>query len=209
MHHFVLHDEQTDATYHGFDQEWYQKKWHRMAGCGPTTASHIAFYVQQTRTWMSPIMRGKAKQDALVLMDELWKYVTPTMQGVNKTEILEAGLISFARKHGIEIQTKSFIVPKAKNQRPDLSLLADFLINGLNKDIPLAFLNWHQGKVENLEGWHWVTIVEVSWDASTSQLHVVILDGGVRKAIDLTLWHQTTKLGGGFVSFDIAPPMNE
>ncbi len=37
-------DSIEDYTYFGGNQEWFETKWRRMSGCGPTTASTIIMY---------------------------------------------------------------------------------------------------------------------------------------------------------------------
>lgn len=200
---FTLYDETEQVTYQGFDQEWYSKKWHRMAGCGPTTSSQIIFYLKQHKGVFGPPLEWKRKADSLILMDALWKEVTPKMQGVHKTSILSNGVMRYAKNHGVALTTNSLPIAKNVSQRPQPSQIADFLIKSLSNDIPIAFLNKHQGDCENLEGWHWVTIIGCRWEEETNLLWATILDGGKQLDIDLTLWCRTTKLGGGFVAFQL------
>ena len=39
-----IKDSIEDYTYFGGNQEWFETKWRRMSGCGPTTASTIIMY---------------------------------------------------------------------------------------------------------------------------------------------------------------------
>ena len=58
----------------------------------------------------------------------------------------------------------------------------------------MAFLNLHNGKVRELDWWHWVTITALE-DGRAD-----LLDSGKALTIDFRLWYETTKRRGGFVS---------
>jgi len=69
-------------------------------------------------------------------------------------------------------------------------------------DAPIAFLNLNNGKVHNLEAYHWVLITGL--DLSHPSIVLAhILDGGVPLIIDLSLWLETTTSSGGFVYFTL------
>ena len=58
----------------------------------------------------------------------------------------------------------------------------------------MAFLNLHNGRVKELDYWHWVTITALE------DTTAVILDSGSALRIDLRLWYETTKRRGGYVA---------
>ena len=64
----------------------------------------------------------------------------------------------------------------------------------LERDRPVAFLNLCNGKVKELDWWHWVTIVALEGSAAT------ILDSGREFPIDLERWLATTRKRGGVVT---------
>jgi hypothetical protein len=90
-------------------------------------------------------------------------------------------------------------VPK-KAHRPSFDQITEFINFALKNDRPIAFLNLHNGKVVNLEAWHWTLIVESHLDSESGST-VMILDNGEKKTIDLRLWYDTTTNDGGFVYF--------
>jgi hypothetical protein len=92
-------------------------------------------------------------------------------------------------------------VPEDKSIRPELADLVIFIEEALLKDVPVAFLNLCNGDENNLEPWHWVTIISLDYADDENSVFVNILDGGLIKKIDLSLWYNTTTLGGGFVYF--------
>lgn len=193
--YFEIIDESTDIKYYGLNQTWYKKPWQRMAGCGPAVASNIILYGKKNA--------GTVKADAVKLMDEIWEYVTPTLKGVNTTNIFYNGLSSFAKSSGINLSYDAVDVPKKKDIRPTLEKTVNFIKDSIKKDIPVAFLNLNNGKELQLDEWHWVTLIAIEYEEDLSVVRAEILDEGMKKEINLLLWYNTTTLGGGFVSFSL------
>jgi len=193
--YFEIIDKSTGMKYYGLNQEWYKKPWQRMAGCGPTVASNIILYGKKNA--------GTVKVDAVKLMDEIWKYVTPTLKGVNSTNIFYNGLSSFAKSSGTNLSYDAVDVPKKKDMRPTLEKIVNFIKGSLEKDIPVAFLNLNNGEEIKLDEWHWVTLMAMEYEEDLSTVKAEILDEGMKKEINLLLWYNTTALGGGFISFSL------
>lgn len=188
-------DEVTNEIYYGCNQEWYKKKWQRMAGCGPTAASNIILYKRKNA--------GIKRNDGLAVMEEMWKHITPKLNGVNNTNIFYRGLSSYANSVGARLSYDAVDVPKKKEIRPSLENIVSFIKKSLEDDVPVAFLNLCNGDEKLLDKWHWVTLVSVEYEEDYSCVNIEILDESIKKTIDLRLWYHTTTLGGGFVSFSI------
>lgn len=188
-------DDITSEKYYGCNQEWYKKPWQRMAGCGPTVASNIILYSKKNVSI--------SKNESIAIMDEMWKHVTPTMKGVNTTNIFYNGLLSYAKNKGSMLLYDAVDVPKKKEMRPTFEILIDFIKNSLENDVPLAFLNLCNGEEKCLDKWHWVTIISLEYEEDLNYVSIEILDESINKKIDLKLWYDTTTLGGGFVSFSV------
>jgi hypothetical protein len=197
---FKIIDEISQNTYYGNDQEWYESKWQRLSGCGPTTVANIIYYFNKTNPNIILNNFNPTKKDSLLLMDEIWKYVTPSMGGVSSTGMLCKGVLKYIREKELNIGLDVIDIPKKRLLRPEFQKLIEFLAAALDKDMPVAFLNLHNGKVKELDSWHWVTIISLEYDES--QAHADILDEGMIKKIDLAEWFNTTAIGGGFVSFN-------
>lgn len=191
--YFEILDEMTSEKYLGCNQQWYKKHWQRMAGCGPTVAANIILYSRKKA--------GISKNESLTIMDEMWEHVTPTMRGVNTTNIFYKGLVSFAVGKGANLFYDAVDIPKKKEMRPSFDKVINFIKTSLENDIPLAFLNLCNGKEKFLDEWHWVTLVSLEYEEDLSSVNIEILDESIKKTIDLLLWYDTTTLGGGFVSF--------
>jgi len=189
------------SIYYGGDQEWFQKHIQRRAGCGPTCCANIMWYLSQTRNEGGLASYDGTRKDGFVqLMNEMWNYVTPGNKGVNSVEMFLDGALRYGNKKGISLDRKGLSIPAKPFLKPSRLQIINFLCGILEKNIPLAFLNLSNGKVDNLESWHWVTLVALHTDTLTA----VIYDQGISKEINLSLWLETTALGGGFAALDIA-----
>ncbi len=180
---------------HGCDQEWYGLPWQRLAGCGPTVATNLLLYLARAGVIGLPLPVG-GRQDARRLMDLVWRSVTPSMHGVNKTSHFCRGLAHFCEAHHLPLVCESLDVPRKAATRPALAEVLAFVAEALADDSPVAFLNLHNGEVENLDDWHWTTLVALETDSNGAR--ATIYDNGVELTIDLALWLATTTLGGGF-----------
>ncbi|WP_455718578.1 hypothetical protein [Anaerosporobacter sp.] len=187
-----------NRIFNGPDQSWYPKRFQRMAGCGPTACSNIMWYLSQTKEKYKGLCTydGITYEGFLKLMEDVWKYVTPGLMGVNKLEIFEKGAISYGKDKGYDLSCKSLRIP-SKNLISDAGIeeAFDFIEEALVEDLPVAFLNLSNGQLSNLESWHWVTI----YDLDREKGSVSILDQSRLEEIDLRLWLKTTSKGGGFV----------
>jgi hypothetical protein len=136
-------------------------------------------------------------------MEEMWKHVTPTMKGVNSTNIFYNGLLSYTKNKGSMLLYDAVDVPKKKEMRPSFERIINFIKNSLENDLPLAFLNLCNGEEKCLDKWHWVTVISMEYEEDLNYASIEILDESIKKTIDLKLWYNTTTLGGGFVAFSV------
>lgn len=196
-----VYDEKSQETYFGGDQEWYSKKWQRLSGCGPTAATNIFHYLSHSKDISESEKKLNTKESWISLMEELWRYVTPSIRGVHTTKMFYEPLISFAKTKGRNFEHYICEVPKDQSQRPHFQEILKFIEQGLSKDAPVAFLNLNNGDVNNLDKWHWVTIISLEYEEEDQSAFLTILDYGKVKKIDLALWYDSTTLGGGFVYF--------
>ncbi|WP_041276500.1 hypothetical protein [Desulfosporosinus acidiphilus] len=198
---FKIKDEDTQTTFYGCDQEWYPTSWQRRAGCGPTAVTNIIYYLK-TRSSSGFSDHLWLKSGALSLMEEIYQFVKPTLRGIPSTELLYEDVRNYAEAMAQEIKLEVFNISKSRSSRPQFQDLLIFLDKALANDTPVAFLNLDNGEEKRLDSWHWVTVISLEYSADGSRALLRILDGGHIKQIDLVQWFLTTKLGGGFVSFD-------
>lgn len=191
---FSITDEKDNKEYCGCGQGWYRKKWQKMAGCGPTTAANIFLYMDREEGG-SCLTIGDCRRR----MEELWRFVTPGLQGVNTTAKFRKGVSGYASSKGLEIEIEVCDVPEERSERPELGMVLAFIEEALSKDCPVAFLNLCNGMELSLHKWHWVTIIGLEHDGDEDSATVEVLDEGSLKRLNLALWLDTTRKGGGFV----------
>ncbi|MFZ5975691.1 MAG: hypothetical protein ACOYU3_09905 [Bacillota bacterium] len=141
------------------------------------------------------------KADCIRLMETLWDHVTPTEKGVHTLDRFCNGVKEYVQTLRAGLKCRALDIPNKRMPRPALSTVVSFIAKGLDSDCPVAFLNLSNGKVKNLDRWHWVTIVSLETGPDNENVSAKIFDGGKAFEIDLKLWYETTTLGGGFVFF--------
>lgn len=198
MKYSLLHPEwitlRLDGKPHyGYDQEWYPERWQKLAGCGPTTGSTIAAYLEAKQKGTFITTQDEAVQKMLTF----WPYATPRMHGLYKTRWLEEGLTAYMKDHGLLGTPDMISIPPIRPLRPSLKKLTAFLKEGLSNDVPLGFLNLHNGGIEALYSWHWMPFVEL--EEREDGFFGTVYDEGKMISFDLAVWLKQSKFGGGFV----------
>jgi len=191
--YLYIHDT-GDSFVYGADQEWYPMLWQRRAGCGPTTASNLMLYFLQKQT-----PRKQLKDEAILLMQEMWRLVTPGIMGVHLLSQFTKGVQIFLQRLPFALKEQTLKIPKGKEKRPALSQVVEFLVAAFEADSPVAFLNLSKGSLSNLDEWHWVTLVAIEQEGEGSPVYATLYDASLTWKIDLGLWLESTTRGGGFV----------
>ncbi len=198
----------TDPTgfeYYGCDQNWYGSDWQKISGCGPTTASTLLLYQSKCGRIRLPL-EVFTQADCLRLMETVWVHVTPTADGIYLSEQFCGGIQSFAASHGFELVCHALNIPENRMERPDFDEVLSFIRVGLSRDNPIAFLNLSNGDLEDLEEWHWVTLVALETDDEARTASVTVFDGDRSLAVDFKRWYEKTVEGGALVYFEPAQP---
>jgi hypothetical protein len=196
----LLHIHKGRSISYGAHQVWYPNWIQRMAGCGPTAASNLLWYLTATRPQLCGGLfkgNGTTYDGMLSLMEEVWNYVKPGLRGVDKSSMFTDGAVGFGMDHGISLKTRVLEIPSSEKIRPDMKTVLEFLTAAFSDDLPVAFLNLSNGAVRNLDNWHWVTLVSVD-----EALQAEMYDQGLRQNINLQLWLATTAGGGALVTLE-------
>ena len=184
-------------AFRGAVQDWYPTAWQRRAGCGPTTAAVLLSYLARTHPALASLgPQGDPETTAgfLPYMEELWRYATPGPQGLKEAEHLTLACRSFALSRGCRLREAILPIPRAgQGARPTPAQCRSFLEDALGRDCPVAFLNYDEGDVTELDGWHWVPLVAV---APGDDVPCTVLDEGREKNAPFDRWVETTRLGG-------------
>ena len=192
----LLHIFGPPTTY-GANQMWYSGMWKRRAGCGPTVCSHLMWYLSQTRPNCKNLClhNGSTRLGFACLMEDIWRYVTPGMRGLNSTSAFMDGAVLYGKERNVMLGCRVLNISPSKNERPPYAAVFHFVLSALLSNLPVAFLNLSNGVLQNLDNWHWVTLVGVDDDKKTAFMY----DQGRAAEIRLEDWLETTTLGGGFV----------
>lgn len=188
------------CTYYGADQEWFGAFWKKQAGCGPTVASNLMLYQHRAGRLSLPV-EVKDVPTYVELMEAVWCHVTPNMRGVSTLSHFCSGVHGYLRSIGQMLSCNTLEVPRPMKHRPDVPKLAAFLEEALQADSPVAFLIRSDGAVENLEAWHWITIVSFAHDAEAGSLTAEVYNNSKPSRVDLVKWLCAPGFGGGFVYF--------
>jgi len=191
----------TDTKTYGCDQTWFAERWQRQAGCGPCTAATILYYLARSRAEIARLYTAGSftREDFTHFMADIWHYVTPGRMGVNEASILADGVVRYAAGHGVFLRSEIRKVPPRRNRTVPYTDWVNFIMEGLGNDCPVAFLNLSNGRLPNLDSWHWVTITALD-DNGVAE----ISDSGEHKQIDLPGWYDSSLLGGAAVWFTVA-----
>jgi hypothetical protein len=198
---FKISDNDTNEVFYGCCQDWFGTGWQRLSGCGPSVACNIFMYHGRGDAAGDHI---RNKRSCAAMMEEVWKYVTPTKRGIHTTEMLCERVMAYGASKGMLISSARCEVPEKRSLRPSPGEVASFLEDALTRDLPVAFLNLCNGQEKNLDEWHWVTVAAMETGDPDGRLPLCVLDRGRIVKIDLALWLDTTSCGGGFVHFSIA-----
>lgn len=191
-------DSKSCHVYCGSDQEWFSTEQQRLTGCGPSTAANILFYINRKE---NADCCGNDRSDLISFMEDAWESVTPGENGIPSTTLFLEKLKQYAKLHDRIFRYFVLNVSPQQSERPSLDEVEAFIRQGLQADVPIAFLNLDHGAAKALESWHWVTIVGLICTEDGRMAHVSICDEGVSKQVDLRLWLETTVQGGGFIYF--------
>lgn len=197
---FKIKDDSTDKIFIGCDQEWFSDERQRLSGCGPTTAAMLTHYYCYIKDDSGKI--PCIKSSMLLLMEELWKYVTPGNKGIPTTEIFCEKFKTYLEEKNMKVELHILDIPEPDEEKPSFETLLNFLLKALSKDRPIAFLNLCSGEEPTLDRWHWVLLASIEYDRENNILQAVIYDESIEKKVDLALWLKSTTLGGGFVYMD-------
>lgn len=189
----VIDESVENGLSYGLTQEWYKDDYQVLAGCGATVASSILIYYEQQQSF-----KHLKIEDVLPKMEELWQYLPPIKgKGLNSTKLFYSGIEKYSKDKNLNI-SYNFVDVNIKN-KISLKEIVNFLIEELENDRPVAFLNLCNGEEKNLDKWHWVIIYELLED--NNEYFVNIFDDRESKKINLSLWYNTISDDGGFVSF--------
>jgi hypothetical protein len=197
-----------DEVLYGCDQEWYKILWRRRAGCGPVAATNLLLYLAKKHCLPTIPYSNGTVEDAAAAMNDVFQFVRPTITGLHTTKLFVNGVRKLSHRYGVRFNYHILNIPPHKAARPSLEAVGAFIADGLSCDAPIAFLNLHAGDVEELDGWHWVTIVGLDAGSDSGELTTRFFDYGKSLSMNIGKWLSTSLRGGGFVYLDNPATLN-
>jgi len=176
---------------YGLDQEWYEDKFRRLAGCGPVTAATTLMYIGKREGGLPDYVNSDMEK-ILFMLNDVWQYVRPGVKGLHKVENYVRGVNKLCKNYGVGWECRHIKVSK----NTPVAHAAAFIESGISNDSPVAFLNLHKGDVAAFDSWHWFALTGIRMEDGKYILNGV--DEGRKLEFDLDRWIATTKKGGGF-----------
>ena len=186
----------------GADQDWFlSSDFHRKAGCGPTTATNILAYLSQTQPEYTPLWSNQNYTGAgyQQMMEKIWTFVTPKRLGLYSFKDFSGGIQDYGKSHNLSLKTRILDISYQWAKKLPWEQVERFLKTELEAQNPIAFLNYSNGNLKNLESWHWVTLIGYQ-SLPNQNGSATIIDNGLLFEIDFKNWYQSTLLGGALVS---------
>jgi hypothetical protein len=183
----------------GGSQKWYPTFWRRLSGCGPANAALLAWYLAQSDVKYQALctVKSRSKDEFLTLMNEMFAYVKPGLRGVYTPEMFTKGFQRFATKKGV-MPPRFSTLKSLEKAKFSFDEVLKFVLEAVQNDVPVAFMNLHSGNQRNVEDYHWLTIYAV--DCTTGV--VQCCDKGATQEFSLREWLVTSKRGGAFVTIN-------
>ncbi len=173
-----------EKVYYGGNQEWYDTKLARSAGCGAIAASNILAYMAAK----NPRLRALypygdwEKRNYLHFMNRLYGYLRPWRffhipLGLWHPFLLSGGILAYGRERGIALLARIYKGPWRAAE------LSAYIEEALEKDLPLALMVAFSGKKmkvisaqgQHLQGafaFHWVTVCGLEQEREGQRLWV-------------------------------------
>lgn len=153
---------------YGGNQEWFNDKWQRLAGCGSVSATNIySFYIDENRRYSKTIY--------LQRMEEMFNRFVPGKRGFPYVYIYARNMRKILKAAGLDYDFKIY-------RNPGLAKGLDFVIKQLDQHNPVALLILGHGHVSLWEdNWHWVTIF--GYQREKNDYFLYISDCGKKKKI--------------------------
>lgn len=213
----VRDESQTDSKLlWGADQTWCESKSLAKRACSLVTATHLTAYLARKLGQVSLFRPYRfasrahgyieashvyTRSEMVEQLHDLSQVLKPGLLGLFRPSRYEAGLNSFFASRGMDYACESLSLSLFHRRSQDLFEDAlDFIQEHLLLDVPVSFLLYDRGGSEQVESWHWVTVVGYRYDSDLNQHTLVLLDHNHWVEFDFGAWFKRSLLGGALVS---------
>ena len=192
---FCINDEGNKL--YGGNQKWLVgKEFKKEAACGATTCANILAYLSHHYEGYDGVCDYDIsdREEFTELMKAIYPYVKPGLVGIMPADFIK-GAVEYTKDKGVELTSEMLTVPATQSKRPTVETMGRWIAGAIEEDSPVAFLNLSSGRVKNLDGYHWVTIVAIDREKGM----IKIVDNGRLLEVNLAKWLKKSTVGGAFV----------
>lgn len=141
---------------YGASQHWYQTKWRRLAGCGPTTGAEMAAFYRigirpdHVTHAGTPVYQF---DDMRNLMNQMFQYMKPGSMGYPHSKEYVKAFEQFGQDHGVNVRARR--VTSWKNSEE----IFHWIRHSIRQDTPVVMLILqHSYQPIDDDTWHWMII---------------------------------------------------
>lgn len=157
---------------YGGNQEWFLNDWAKKAGCGSVLGSNMyAYYIH---------IEKSSKEDFLMIMEDLYTYMTPGRMGFPFFYKFAHKLIERMEKENRKY--KPIYLKKSKSIEASIR----FVQESIDQKHPVGVLILsHKAQELEEDNWHWICIT--GYEIRDNQTTIIFSDCGVRREIDANI----------------------
>ena len=116
------------------------------------------------------------------------------MRGVDTVSKYKDGYDKYLKTSNLELSKSKILILEDSS----IDEVEDYLVEAINSDYPVAFLNLNNGSENQIDSWHWTTIVSI--EKEDSDIYVNVCDEGLLKKVNLSNWIKTSN-NGSFIYY--------
>lgn len=141
----------------GGNQDWFQEKWHRQAGCASTSGANLAAYYAASSPLLRGLYPGSAEKfslpEFLQAMNNMYGYMRPGFLGYPFAGKFAHKFVRYARDRGVMAAAEVYNRPRSWQDS------LRFVQRHIDSGSPVALLIlWHRSPALQSINWHWMTI---------------------------------------------------
>jgi hypothetical protein len=212
------------TTFYGGNQSWFSTNVGRSSGCGTVAAANITAYLARKHSILRALysydIDNITIDDFTNHMYDVFPYVSPLKipffdkpaGGIPFLSWCSNGIVSYAQSKGIKLNAHW------SDDSPTFENAVKYIRAGLDKDCPVALINWWNPKLKNVQWtnpdtgvirrlnfqFHWVTITALTGGSPTDEVYIDVSSWGSKVTLNFNhIWNCRYIFGyQGIIYFD-------
>lgn len=170
--------ENNELIGYGGDQDWFEERWARRAGCASVLATNLVSYYKNIKT--------SNKDEFVKNMEEMFTWMTPGRMGFPYLYKFAHQFVAYFRLQGLSF--KPIYQKTSKSYEHALS----FVLKSIDEKHPVGLLILHHRAHElKDDNWHWVCIS--GYIKKESGYDIIFSDCGKRRILDAKILFDVCK----------------